>query len=157
MVLPANGVPALKGTVADMLARKGNVVHSIEPGATVFDAVFRMDERRVGALVVLEGGRLAGILSERDYTRKVILRGRASREMLVREIMTSAVVSVAPATTLEDCLRTVTQYGIRHLPVVDGDSVVGVLSIGDLVRAVVEQQAERIESLHTYISSDYPK
>jgi len=104
----------------------------------------------------MEGERLLGILSERDYTRKVILRGRASRETRVDEIMTEDVITVDADTTLGECLQLVTDRGIRHLPVTDGDRVIGLVSIGDLVRAVVAQQAETINSLKSYIGSDYP-
>lgn len=150
-------VTPLRGSVADLLEEKGGVVHAIAPDATVFEAVEAMDERRVGALIVMDGVKLAGILSERDYTRKVILLGRASRETAVREIMTAQVITVAPTTSLRECLRLVNEHSIRHLPVVDGGRVVGVLSVGDLVRAVLAQQAETIQSLNSFIGSDYPK
>lgn len=154
--MPSKRMPPPRGTVADMLKVKGNDVHGIAPGATVYEAVERMEARRVGALVVQDGEALVGIVSERDYTRKVILHGRASRDTRVEEIMTSTVVTVTPATTLGECLRVVSEQRIRHLPVVSGGKVVGVLSVGDLVRAVLDQQAEQIEVLNTYIKSDYP-
>lgn len=154
--MPSKRMPPPRGTVADMLKAKGSEVHGIAPDATVYEAVERMEARRVGALVVQEAETLVGIISERDYTRKVILNGRASRETQVREIMTAKVVTVAPSTTLGECLRVVSDHRIRHLPVVSGDRVVGVLSVGDLVRAVLDQQADQIEVLNTYIKSDYP-
>ena len=150
-------IPPLRGTAADMLAFKGTTVHAVSPEATVYEAIALMDERRAGALLVMRGERLVGIISERDYTRKVILLGRASKETRVEEIMSSKVTSVKPGTSLGECLNVVTHHGIRHLPVLDDDGlVVGVLSIGDLVRAVVAQQADTINSLKSFIGSDYP-
>jgi CBS domain-containing protein len=147
----------LQGTVADMLADKGSTVYAVPPQATVFDAVEMMDDRRVGALLVMDADRLVGIISERDYTRKVILHGRASRETRVSDIMTPDVITVPPELGLADCLALVTARRVRHLPVVRDGKVVGILSIGDLVRAVVAQQAETIQNLRSYILSDYPK
>jgi CBS domain-containing protein len=149
-------IPPLHGTVADMLAQKSSVVHAVSPDTTVLEAIAQMDAKRVGALLVMQGDKMVGILSERDYTRKVILLGRASRDTRVAEIMTAQVIVVRPQTGLGECLQLVTNHGIRHLPVVDGDRVIGVLSIGDLVRAVVAQQAETISSLKSFIGSDYP-
>ena len=149
--------PPLNGTVADMLAFKGTTIHAVAPDASVYDAILQMDERRVGALLVMRGDQLVGVISERDYTRKVILLGRASKETKVEEIMSSNVISVRPDMRLGECLKLVTERGIRHLPVLDDTSkVVGLLSIGDLVRAVVAQQAEMITSLKSFIGSDYP-
>ncbi len=156
MTLGKVEIPPLEGTVADMLAFKGTTIHAVAPDATVYDAIAKMDERRVGALLVMRGEQLVGVISERDYTRKVILLGRASKETLVEEIMSSNVISVQPGMSLGECLKLVTDRGIRHLPVVENDKVVGLLSIGDLVRAVVAQQAETITSLKSYIGSDYP-
>jgi CBS domain-containing protein len=148
--------PPLRGTVADMLAQKSSVIHAVSPDTTVLEAIARMDAKRVGALLVMEGERLVGILSERDYTRKVILLGRASKDTPVSEIMTRQVIVVPPQMGLGECLQVVTNHGIRHLPVVENERVIGVLSIGDLVRAVVAQQAETITSLKSFIGSDYP-
>jgi CBS domain-containing protein len=139
-----------------MLAFKSKVVHAIAPDTTVLEAIAQMDSKRVGALLVMDGEKLVGILSERDYTRKVILLGRASKDTLVTEIMTSNVIVIHPKTGLGECLKVVTDNGIRHLPVVEDGKVVGVLSIGDLERAVVAQQAETITSLKSFIGSDYP-
>jgi CBS domain-containing protein len=152
----ANVETPLYGTVAEMLAVKGSHVHSVEPTATVYDAIAMMDARRCGALLVMHDEKVLGIISERDYTRKVILRGRASRDTLVEEIMTPDVIAVSPELGLGECMKLVTERRIRHLPVVNRGKVVGVLSIGDLVRAVVAQQAETIKSLKLYIGSDYP-
>jgi CBS domain-containing protein len=146
----------MHGTVADLLEFKGTHIHTVAPDATVLDAIHMMDARRVGALLVMQDERLLGILSERDYTRKVILRGRASRDTRVEEIMTRDVITVHADTSLRECLQLVTDRGIRHLPVTDGDRVIGLVSIGDLVRAVVAQQAETITSLKSFIGSDYP-
>jgi CBS domain-containing protein len=156
MALGEIEIPPLHGTVADMLAQKSPVVHAVSPETTVLDAIAQMDAKRVGALLVMEGERLVGILSERDYTRKVILLGRASKDTPVAEIMTRQVIAVPPQMGLDECLQVVTNHGIRHLPVVENDRVIGVLSIGDLVRAVVAQQAETITRLKSRIRSDHP-
>lgn len=157
MTLGQVEMPPLQGTVADMLAFKGTTIHAVAPDATVYDAIVLMDERRVGALLVMRGEQLVGVMSERDYTRKVILLGRASKETQVEEIMSSNVISVRPEMSLGECLKLVTDRGIRHLPVLDkAGKVVGLLSIGDLVRAVVAQQAETITSLKSFIGGDYP-
>lgn len=157
MVIGTVENPPLDGTAADMLALKGATIYSVAPDATVYEAIERMDEWHVGALLVMRGEELVGIVSERDYTRKVILRGRASDETRVEEIMSTGVITLRSDTSLGDCLRVVTERRIRHLPVVDAaGKVVGVLSIGDLVRAVVAQQAETINTLKLFIGSDYP-
>lgn len=157
MVIGTVENPPLDGTAADMLALKGATIYSVAPDATVYEAIERMDEWHVGALLVMRGEELVGIVSERDYTRKVILRGRASNETRVEEIMSTGVITLRSDTSLGDCLRVVTERRIRHLPVVDAaGKVVGVLSIGDLVRAVVAQQAETINTLKLFIGSDYP-
>lgn len=156
MTRPTSRVSAPQGTVADILETKGREVYSIAPDATVYDLIAEMDARSVGALPVLDGDELVGMVSERDYTRKVILRGRASKDTKVSEIMTHA-TTVTPQTSLQECMETVTNWKIRHLPVVEGGKVVGLVSIGDLVRAVLDQQAERIESLTGLLGSDYPR
>jgi len=150
------GLRAPRGTAADILAAKGSAAHAIGPKDSVYDAVAKMCEMRVGALLVTEGDSLRGIISERDYARKVILQGRASKETRVEEIMTSQVVCVDPQASLAECMQVVTRHSIRHLPVVDQGRVAGVLSTGDLVRVLLEQQAETIQSLHSFIGSDYP-
>ncbi|MES2859543.1 MAG: CBS domain-containing protein [Pseudomonadota bacterium] len=128
-------------------------VHAIGPDAPVIDAIRLMAERRIGALLVMEGARMAGILSERDYARKVVLQGRSSKDTPVRDIMTAEVVSVTPHDGVERCMQLVTDGRIRHLPVLDGGQVVGVISIGDLVKAVIEEQRQELDHLQRYIAS----
>jgi CBS domain-containing protein len=146
----------LQGTVCDLLTAKGSRLFSISPRATVYEAAAMLEQHRVGALLVMDEERLVGIISERDCVRKVILGGNASRETLVEDIMTADVIAVSPELALGQCLKLVTERRIRHLPVVSRGKVAGVLSIGDLVRAVVAQQAGTIKSLKLYIDSDYP-
>jgi CBS domain-containing protein len=140
-------------SVSQLLDGKGRAIYSIGPEDPVLEAIRLMADRHVGALVVMKGEELVGIVSERDYARKVILLGRASDETPVWEIMSSPVVTVAPNQTLDECMRLVTAKRIRHLPVVDGGKVVGMISIGDLVKAVIEDQQHTIEQLESYIHS----
>lgn len=127
-------------------------VHAIGPDAAVIDAIRLMAERHIGAVLVMQGERLAGILSERDYARKVVLAGRSSKDTAVREIMTADVVTVGPEDGIDACMRIMTERRIRHLPVRDGDVVVGVVSIGDLVKAVIEAQRRELDQLQRYIA-----
>ena len=140
-------------TVRQLLDAKPAEIVSIGPDAPVIEALRRMAEREIGALLVMEGPALVGIVSERDYARKVVLQGRASKDTPVREIMTAQVRTVAPADTVEHCMQLVTDRRIRHLPVLDGGRVVGVLSIGDLVKAVIEEQQQTLDQLQRYIAS----
>ena len=140
-------------TVSQLLQAKGREVHSVAPDARVFDALRLMAERNVGALVVLEGARLAGIFSERDYARKVILLGKSSHDVPVREIMTAKVITVHPGQTVEECMALMTERRIRHLPVTEGERLIGMLSIGDLVKAVIAEQEQTIKQLESYIHS----
>jgi len=140
-------------TAAQLLGRKPQGIHSIAPDAPVLEAIRQMAEYGIGALLVMQGERLAGIVSERDYARKVILRGRSSNDTPVSQIMTADVITVEPALTAQSCMQIMTEKRVRHLPVVDGGRVVGVLSIGDLVRAVLAEQAQTIEQLEHYIHS----
>jgi len=138
--------------VKHLLADKGNRVFSIGPDEAVLVAVRMMADRHIGALLVMTGNELAGIVSERDYARKIILQGRASSETPIRDIMTSPVVTVGPNDSIDTCMRVCTERRIRHLPVVEGGKVVGVLSIGDLVKAVISAQSQEIEQLQRYIA-----
>ena len=139
-------------TVAQILRTKGHEVLSISPEMSVFEALGLMAEKNVGALLVVEGGRLAGIFSERDYARKVILKGKSSKETLVREIMSSHVLYVRPEQTIEDCMALMTDKRVRHLPVLDAERVVGVISIGDVVKDIISEQEFLIEQLQNYIT-----
>jgi len=139
--------------VRHLLESKGNAVYAIAPEAPVLDAIRSMAERRVGALLVMKGEALSGIVSERDYARKVILQGRSSAQTAVADIMSSSPFTVSPETDVFDCMRLCTERRVRHLPVVEGERVVGVISIGDLVKAVIDAQAEQIEQLQRYITS----
>ncbi len=141
-------------TVRQLLESKGPEVFATTPDAAVIDAIRLMAEKGVGALVVLEpGGRLAGIVSERDYARKIVLEGRSSKETPVRDIMTAQVATVSLDHDASSCMQLVTDRRIRHLPVVDGSRVVGVISIGDLVKVVIEEQQLELEQLQRYINS----
>lgn len=140
-------------TVTQLLQAKGREIHTISPDARVFDALKLMAEKNVGALVVTEGGRLAGILSERDYARKVILLSKSSHDIAVREIMTAKVITVQPSQTVEQCMALMTEKRIRHLPVTEGEKLIGVLSIGDLVKEVISEQEQTIKQLESYIHS----
>ncbi|WP_256646320.1 CBS domain-containing protein [Thermomonas paludicola] len=140
-------------TVRQLLEAKPAEIISIGPDAPVIDAIRLMGERGIGALLVMEGPRLIGILSERDYARKIVLKGRSSKDTPVRDIMTAQVQTVAPQDSTEHCMALVTNSRIRHLPVLEGDSVIGVLSIGDLVKAVIELQRQDIDQLQRYIAS----
>ncbi len=140
-------------TIKEILQGKSQSVLSISPEASVLDALTLMAEKEVGALVVLEGERLAGIFSERDYARKVILHGKASKDTPVREIMTQQVVCVRPDQSVEDCMALMTDKRIRHLPVLQDNRVIGVISIGDVVKEVISEQRFVIEQLEHYIHS----
>ncbi|MGH8055191.1 MAG: CBS domain-containing protein [Stenotrophomonas sp.] len=139
-------------TVRQLLGAKSPEIHAVTPDAAVVQAIRLMAEKGIGAVLVMEGPHLVGILSERDYARKIVLKDRSSATTAVREIMTSELVTVAPTVTVEQCLELVTNRRIRHLPVVDGDEVVGVISIGDLVKAVIEQQRLELGQLQQYIT-----
>ncbi len=138
-------------TVRQLLKTKGADVWTIPPGSSVYDALAHMAEKNIGALVVTDGGRVVGILSERDYARKVILLGRASRDTTVAEVMTSQVISIRPEQTVQDCMIVMTERRIRHLPVIEADRLIGVVSIGDVVKAIISEQSFLIEQLQNYI------
>jgi CBS domain-containing protein len=146
----------LHHSVNDVLLRKGREVWSVAPTAPVFEAILRMSQARVGALLVLDKGRLTGIVSERDYARKVILEGRSSKETLVQEIMTQPVISVDPKATVDECMQIMTGRRIRHLPVMEGQVVTGVVSIGDLVLWLLSAHEVIVDQLNNYITGRYP-
>jgi CBS domain-containing protein len=140
-------------TVQDVLKGKGAAVLTIRPDATVYDAVASMAEHDVGALVVLgDDGKLAGLISERDYARKIILAGRASRQTRVEDIMTREVMCVAPGQRIDSCMALMTRKHVRHLPVLENDQLAGIISIGDVVKAIIEDQQFTIEQLEHYIT-----
>jgi CBS domain-containing protein len=138
-------------TAAQILEGKGHAVWSVAPDSFVYEALKMMAEKNVGALVVLEGDELKGIFSERDYARKVILAGKSSREITVKEIMSPAVITVRPQQSVEECMALMTDKRIRHLPVVEGGRLVGVISIGDAVKAIISEREFTIEQLQSYI------
>jgi CBS domain-containing protein len=140
-------------TVKHLLERKGTQIFAVKPDDPVLGAIELMAERHVGALLVMRGAELVGIVSERDYARKVILKQRAADKTLVAQIMTEKVTTVSPEQTVTECMQIVTDQRVRHLPVVSGGRVVGVVSIGDLVKAVIEEQQQQIEQLERYITS----
>jgi CBS domain-containing protein len=137
--------------VKHLIERKGRTLYSVEPEDPVLEAIRLMAEHHIGALLVLKGTELQGIISERDYARKVILHGRSSADTPVWQIMSSPVITVSPGQTVQDCMHLMTERRVRHLPVVDGGRVVGMVSIGDLVKAVIEEQQQTIEQLESYI------
>ena len=139
-------------TVQQLLRTKGSQVISISPEATVYEALWVMGEHNIGALVVLENGRLVGIISERDYARKIILKAKLSRETFVREIMTPNPITVRPLDNIETCMQLMTERRVRHLPVMEDADLLGIISIGDVVKEMIEQQAFLIEQLERYIS-----
>ena len=140
-------------TICSVLERKGTDIWQISPTATVFEAIREMADRGVGALLVVSQGQLVGIISERDYARKVILQGRSSQHTSVHEIMTPSPITVTPEHTVEECMKIMTVQRIRHLPVLNEGTVAGIVSIGDLVNAIIAIQAYTIDQLHTYISA----
>ena len=139
-------------TVKEILRDKLPGIWSITPDATVYDALTLMADKNIGAVLVMDAGRLVGILSERDYARKVILHGKSSKNTLVREVMTERVIYVRPKQTAEECMALMTDKRVRHLPVVQDDLVIGVISIGDVVKSIISEQEFTIEQLEHYIS-----
>lgn len=142
--------------VSAVLAQKGPMVVFIQSDATVFDAIAVMSEKNVGALPVLEKGRLVGMISERDYTRKIALKGKLSKETSVQEIMSRQVSVAKSDDSIEECMRLMTDKHVRHLPIMEGDKMIGLVSIGDLVKWIISVQAETIEQLQKYIAGSYP-
>ncbi|OGT77998.1 MAG: hypothetical protein A3J35_07235 [Gammaproteobacteria bacterium RIFCSPLOWO2_02_FULL_52_10] len=141
-------------SVSQLLNHKGHEIHAISPNATVFEAITLMSTLGVGALLVLEGNRLVGVISERDYTRKVILKGRSSASTLVQEIMTNKVVCVSPDNNIAECMRLMTENHIRHLPVIEKSMVVGVITIMDVIKNILSEKEFIIEQLEHYIAGN---
>ncbi len=144
----------MSGIISEILRHKGTTVWTIPPDATVFEAIEKMADKNVGALLVTDKEKLVGVISERDYTRKVALKGKSSKELKVREIVSSP-ITVTPQHSVEDCMRLMTENRVRHLTVLEGDKIVGVVSIGDLVNWIISAQTATIRQLETYISG-YP-
>ena len=142
-------------TVRQILAEKGHTVYSTSPKTTVFEALKTMSEKNIGSLVVLDDQKVVGIFSERDYARKVILEGKSSKELPVEEIMTTKVLFVSPQNTTEECVALMTEKFLRHLPVIEDDELVGIVSIGDIMKAIISRQDVMIESLEHYITGGY--
>jgi CBS domain-containing protein len=140
-------------TVRQLLGSKTPEIFAVSPDASVLDAIKLMAEKGVGAVLAMQGARLCGIVSERDYARKVVLQGRSSSNTPVRDIMTAKVVTVGPDDSVDHCMQVVTGHRIRHLPVAEGDTIIGVISIGDLVKAVIEDQKVELDQLQRYIAS----
>lgn len=140
-------------TVQQLLDAKRPEIFAVAPAAPMIDAIRLMAEKHIGAVLVMEGSRLAGILSERDYARKIVLEGRSSKDTPVRDVMTADVIRVGPGDNVQRCMQLVTRHRIRHLPVVEGERVLGVISIGDLVAAVIEDQQLELDQLQRYIAS----
>src|SRR5438477_10535431 len=143
------------GTISEILTQKGATVWCISPEATVFEAIQLMADKNIGAVLVTEQDKLVGILTERDYTRKVALKGKSSKQTAVKEILTGEIIHVSPAHTVDECMRLMTAHRVRHLPVLEGDQILGILSIGDLVNWIISAQSSAIQQLQTYIGG-YP-
>lgn len=146
----------VSGNISSILNLKGHAAHAVVPDDTVLHAIALMAEKNVGALLVMQAGKLVGIVSERDYTRKVALKGRSSKEARVGEIMAGTLITVTPRHSVDECLHIMTAQRVRHLPVLDGEKVAGVVSIGDLVNWVISAQSAAIDHLEGYISGKYP-
>jgi CBS domain-containing protein len=143
-------------TIGAILKSKGSHVWTVELDTTVFEAIQLMAEKNVGALIVTRHGQIEGVFTERDYTRKIVLHGRSSKDTLVSEVVTTRVIVTTPDDSIESCMRLMSENRIRHLPVLDGDRLVGVVSIGDLVNWVIRVQTVAIDQLESYISGQYP-
>jgi CBS domain-containing protein len=142
--------------IRSVLDFKGHEMFSVDPKASVYEAIALMADKQIGSLLVISGGKLTGLFSERDYARKIILKGRVSRETLVEEVMSSPVLCAHPDDTVDDCMRLMTANRIRHLPVAEADRILGLVSIGDLVNWIITAQSATIDHLHHYISGAYP-
>ena len=146
----------ISGTISSILQQKGTVLWTVSPAVKVLEAIKIMADKNVGALLVMDGPQLVGVISERDYTRKVILKGKSSKDTPVSEILSAPVISVTPEHTVEECMRLMTHHRVRHLPVVDRHQVIGIVSIGDLVNWIITVQSVAISQLENYISGQYP-
>jgi CBS domain-containing protein len=146
----------ITGTINEILKQKSRDLWSIVPNATVFEAIQMMADKNVGALLVMAEDKLVGVISERDYTRKVALKGKSSREMKVAEILSTPVIAATPTHSVEECMRLMTINRVRHLPVLAEEKVVGIVSIGDLVNWIITAQSMTINQLESYISGQYP-
>lgn len=140
-------------TVRNLLEMKGHTVHSISPESSVYDALEVLEEKNLGALVVVDKGKLIGVFTERDYARKVVLKGRSSKETLVADIMSDRPIYVNPNTSIEDCMQLMTDKFVRHLPVLENNELIGIVSIGDLVKYIISEKEYIIENLRHYITS----
>lgn len=147
----------ITASVSALLQNKRAELFSVTPETTVFDAIKLMAHKNIGAVVVMSGDKLMGMLSERDYTRKVVLQGRSSKDTWVREIVSQPVITVTPHSTVDECMKLMTEKRIRHLPVVDAGKVVGLISIGDLVNWIISSQHAAIEQMEQYISGGFPQ
>lgn len=143
------------GKVRNLLQTKGNAIFSVEPSTMVYRAIELMCEKNIGGLLICENGKLLGIFTERDYARKLILKGKSSKDTPIKDLMTSNLITVTPETTVDDCMRVMTGRKIRHLPVLDNNELVGIISIGDVVRFVIEEQKSIIEHLEHYITGHH--
>ncbi len=145
----------IPGIINEILAHKNSELWSISPDATVFEAIQMMADRNIGALPVIAAGKLLGVVSERDYTRKVALKGKSSKETRVREILAVPVIA-SPSDTVEECMKLMTTHRVRHLPILQGDQIIGLVSIGDLVNWIITAQSVTINQLESYITGHYP-
>jgi CBS domain-containing protein len=143
-------------TISAILQDKGTQLWAVSPDATVFEAIELMAEKNIGALLVMSGDRLVGLFTERDYTRKVALKGKSSKDTPVGEVISSSCISASPFHTVEDCMRLMTNHRVRHLPVLEGERVTGIVSIGDLVNWTINAQYQAINQLENYIAGQYP-
>jgi len=140
------------GKVKDILDAKGYLVHSVTPNTTVYSAIEQMCQKNIGGVLIVEDGKLAGIFTERDYARKLILKGKSSKETQIRDLMTANPITVSPTTSIEECMQIMSDKHIRHLPVTDGPKILGMISIGDVVTQVIQEQKSIIQHLESYIS-----
>ena len=145
----------IMGKVRNILHNKGNAVYSVEPDMMVYRAIELMCEKNIGGLLIVENGKLVGIFTERDYARKLILKGKSSKDTPIKDLMTSNLVTVSPETSIDDCMRVMTGRKIRHLPVLDKGNLVGIISIGDVVHFIIEEQKSIIEHLEHYITGHH--